>query len=125
MSHHAVFISFDNPECGQFAQMISDALLRSGPSPPTVRLIPVHDGESHRDLIAKSMQEFSSLSARDVFVVAAMKDNNTEEYRRVRELCLSFGTASLSRYILTCVKAFTEPSLLAQNVYKSIRQKFA
>eukprot|EP00759_Apiculatamorpha_spiralis_P005433 PhF_6_TR13272/c0_g1_i1/m.21036 len=121
----AVFLSYDEPDCLNFAQMIGESLTRSGAVGVQVRMIPVPEGECHRDHIAQAMADFSHVSAKDVIVVSAMKDNNTEEYRKVKELCLSFGHMALTRYVLTCIKSLTDPSLLARNVLKGILSKFS
>eukprot|EP00760_Papus_ankaliazontas_P029810 PhM_4_TR4477/c0_g1_i1/m.40740 len=121
-----VFISFDSPMCKDIAVSVKEYLGSELPAGAvTVCLVPVlNSGEIHRDNIAVSMQQFSEISARDVYVLTLLHDNNTEEHRRVVELCASFGSTTLARTVLMCLSSYKDTSLLVKNTVRSIVAKF-
>lgn len=127
--HHAVIIAFDDPECGGAADALEEQLSRELKAIeqrlnlPKVaqRLVPVVPGASHRDSVARTLQELVSVKPQDVFVVSLLKGAGAEEYRALNDACQK-SRPPIEHQVVTHMASFSDVGLIVRNL---VRQAIA
>jgi hypothetical protein len=126
----AVLVSYDDPECGGAADALVEQVQRESAAvisrvpqapPISVRALSVMQGGSHRDILYSTLQDLYQVRAEDVLVIVLLKGNQPEEFRRVKELCLSNkGGRPIMNHVVTHLGAFQDVGLVIRNFVRLV-----
>jgi hypothetical protein len=129
-----ILISYDDPECGGAADALVDqvqrecaALSQRLPHTPHVnaRALSVVQGGSHRDVLYGTLQDLYNVRAEDVLVIALLKGNNPEEYKKVKDLCSSNKGRPISNHVVTHLGSFSDVGLVVRNFVRAVLDRLA
>jgi hypothetical protein len=124
-----ILISYDDPECGGASDALADqiqrectALSQRMPQAPHVhvRALSVVQGGSHRDVVYGTLQDLYHVRAEDVLVIALLKGNNPEEYKKVKDLCSSNKGRPIANHVVTHLSSFTDVGLVVRNFVRVV-----
>lgn len=128
MSHViTVVMPFDDPECGGAADALcdqlqreADTLARHKPSVPLLNIRPlaVVQGGSHRDALFATLQELYQMKPETIYVIALLKGNNYDEFKKIKELCQH--NRNIPNNVVTHLSSYNDVGLIVRNAVRTV-----
>lgn len=120
-----VLLTYDDPECGGAADALvehleRDAAALEGHCQLSVKPIQVNPNGSHRDALYGSLQDLFQVKPQDIYVLAFLKGDEAEEYRKIRELCSSVKPVAIQCQILTHLANYSDVGLIIRNLVRLV-----
>ncbi|KAG8340496.1 hypothetical protein ERJ75_000320400 [Trypanosoma vivax] len=120
-----VLVTYDEPECGGAADALVEHLQRdcaalAARCQLSVRPISILQNASHRDALYRTLQDLIQVKPQDIYVIGFLKDNNPEEYRKVRELCNGVKPRRIKHQVLTHLANYNDVGLIIRNLVRLV-----
>ncbi|PBJ73584.1 hypothetical protein TcG_06173 [Trypanosoma cruzi] len=123
-----VLLTYDDPECGGAADALAEHLQRDcavmmDRCQLTVKPIAILHNASHRDALYRTLQDLFQVKPQDIYVITFLKENNFEEYRKVRELCNGVKPCCIKHQLLTHVANYSDVGLIIRNLVRLVLEE--
>ncbi|ORC91735.1 uncharacterized protein TM35_000053310 [Trypanosoma theileri] len=120
-----VLLTYDDPECGGAADALVEHLQRDSAAlldrcQLSVKPIAILHNASHRDALYRTLQDLFQVKPQDIYVISFLKDNNPEEYRKIRELCNGVKPSRLKHQVLTHLANYSDVGLIIRNLVRLV-----
>nr|CAJ2475804.1 unnamed protein product [Leishmania braziliensis] len=119
-----VLLTYDDPECGGAADALVEHLERDASVVEhcqlSVKPIPVLQNGSHRDALYGSLQDLFQMKPQDIYAITFLKGCQSEEYRKINELCNSVRPNPVQCQVLTHLANYNDVGLIIRNLVRLV-----
>ncbi|CBH17109.1 uncharacterized protein TEOVI_000451200 [Trypanosoma equiperdum] len=120
-----VLLTYDEPECGGAADALvvhlqRDCAALADRCQLSARPISILQNSSHRDALYRTLQDLIQVKPQDIYAISFLKDNNPDEYRKIRELCNGVKPRRIKHQILTHLANYNDVGLIIRNLVRLV-----